>query len=1789
MRFQNYFSYVKDIYIELIDYSYFHSPSQQPYTSKRFKGRKRLKERLTDLLIRSETRSGAYLIAGNRGVGKSSVVNQVLDELLPVLNDSFRNRVIRIVLFTFLLALLAFRQPFNVTVFTDVKEDFSGHLLWIVFTLFLIKIIVKVISLLKFQRALVYIPIILVAFSVQFIFHTKVQIGLYFLYSCSWIWLAEVSGNKNDLKIKPTWNIKQFIVNMFDAFHVEHEKYPKNYHSYLLQDLFYTTSALVFVLPWLFENSDPVTFADILTQYFLSLVIFTILVRFARVFTHWLIVGNRGQGQGFSNLINRLIATLTEYLSYLRNTINYSRKITIRLNLGHEELQEVEILKLIGKKIYKEYKKISNSFWGFPFNLSNTFIKAIFIFVVLQIVYGNPEFRKRTYEFKEAIGFTALFPTQVLGYNVTNRSVTFEEFICASEGIRKESRTYDLIYKVAGYFDYAFTNIYVNVIRQLTPTIFGKIEINLNPLDYFFAVYFIIGWTFLTFILSRKPLGIIKHSHNLKRLRDLNDRMDAQVQTELQKDLGNRVAWFKFLNTRKMSFPIANAREIEAELLSILDDIDRLPQFFNRPEFIFILDELDKIGRHHNQVIEDKEEEEQEEVHSKGNDSRKHRESVLKLLANLKHFFTTARAKFIFIAGREMFDASLADISDRNYFLGSIFHDIIYVNSFLTDESKSIPEEKKGDEGHMSYYTSVVEEFLCQFLIPKNWDSHEKSISLKTYKEYLYELHNVKEIRNVRLMIDLKPKISSTCRVYDVQKFKRGFNKKKTIEVLKTLDYSLKSLLARNIPWWSLLWFNIFCLRLGLAWKLRWCSHEDKFYSAAEMPLLLSSILRIEVPKYTKHQILKQYYDEIGVSKQADYVLFNLRNFITYISYRSGGAPKKLSYLIEKYVKSIDNQRKDLMAEQTQFKTVVLGKNSNNLYLHFAYNDLYTFGVMNYLTTPYLHNISRHLKKHDDKLAVASTYLLDHIYKYHNTGFSWRNLEVTPEIVDVNKSHSLRELIIDIIEFLSTTHLNKVVSGLFDFRFNQRLAIEVRTLSKLNGRESAAFNFTLDESQEIKRHYKRKLESLYKEYDHGSMQNTNGFYINSLGFIHGSLGDLHYYDQEYDDAIVQYNNAMQVLRQKDSMDNAQLIVMLRIMLKLGLTFEKKRSLASALLTYENLSFHVIRQLIQTLDLKEYQIVQCKFSPEEIIGYNTEAEKHAWYILPVTYGDEKPRWTIQRPTDRTTTKWNQILRIEDDVVTLLSPYSLPNVFRIQTMTEAMSSVRLLYQPFVAKLYIKEKEKPGGIKVSDVQIAEREIEFLTSFICEDDRKLIGAEYYNKIGDILFFKNYNVDRMDCARYYTKAFDISFPKLSAEKKSVLESSIELITNLSDKAAPRLSSDSICVVANNLSDYGDVILARTTHQTLKTGTKTVLDFSSLDKDDCLHYYWCSSELYRYNHEFKKSAFQRLKMLYVIEEFCFSKEYSINVESCRLHKLVADILDLIYQTYNASSQPELEKLRRILKLENIGANMSTLLQQLPAYAEVQEAIAIYFMIRIKLNKEPRLTLERVGEFANGPIPSMYSRLTVLNFKARYNYSLIADLNIEKDFHAQEKLNLKRVQLLNDNDRHKLIYLIVDSIYCLTSIIRILTTAGVSYITNHSLFVFAFERRGDWCKLWETLRNGKNKNLDIDRLITHQLSSESLDTLTSAYNYERALKSFQLSVEGHEGKSAYNDLIDKMFYLEDDFGDEYVHFHAALERFRVSEHEKNVTRLKRLEGKARSAKMTSAESYLSEFSASFVKA
>lgn len=61
-------------------------------------------------------------------------------------------------------------------------------------------------------------------------------------------------------------------------------------------------------------------------------------------------------------------------------------------------------------------------------------------------------------------------------------------------------------------------------------------------------------------------------------------------------------------------------------------------------------------------------------------------------LGDMKYFLSTVKAKFIFIASRELYDAYLTDVSDREFSISSVFDGVMHVNSFLNAHNSSSGE-----------------------------------------------------------------------------------------------------------------------------------------------------------------------------------------------------------------------------------------------------------------------------------------------------------------------------------------------------------------------------------------------------------------------------------------------------------------------------------------------------------------------------------------------------------------------------------------------------------------------------------------------------------------------------------------------------------------------------------------------------------------------------------------------------------------------------------------------------------------------------------------------------------------------------------------------------------------------------------------------------------------------------------------------------------------------------------------------------------------------------------------
>jgi|GEM_PF-990875 len=1757
-----YGSKIKDIFIELHNYAFYHSPSEINNGDRRFIGRKRILEKLKALLTNSETKSGAYLITGFRGMGKTSLVNKVISEISgDVISRGRSMSYLRIVLLLLFICFL------------DIQEHFI-LLFWVPFSLFI--------------------------FSFFYLFYSdsfRDNLGLY----------------HNGKRGRRFW---QVIGRMF---YLKKDKVADDKFRLLVQNYFLTSVIHLLGYSLIYVCWGSCAF---LNHFLLYLLIFLLFIGYGFIVDSH----TRYKGEAsYTAIINRL----GEVSRFLKRKINYSQKVIIRISLSHEELKTKDIFRLVAKQIHSKYSHIKGFSLALPFRIPFRLLSFLLFYLCIGLLYYFEPIYYVSLTLKEELGILHYLPSQQLPIysarekiDLSDKVVHYFQYTESHEAKKwvefNDYRLYladslglsqfhpDLSYSIskgqlyAIYLDYYIQLAYYHIKHLLSSNLLGRDSFRrintfdgfmsikvahshfmfIPPyLDYFFWLSFCLMVGFVRLMMGGGYLGIPSHTKIKRDLEDLVDRINAEVQVEKSINGGGGMSqklWrfpfhLGFSRRRSKAYPIADVREIESEILRILDQINLIPPIFFRPEFIFIFDELDKIEPHGNISLGEKEAEDSLDSER----IRQRQQKIAKILANMKHFLNTAKAKFIFIAGREMYDASLADISDRESFVGSIFHDVIYVNSFLTDAS----DDKKSD------VTSMTEAYVCQFLLPPDYQGE---FSLKSYNQYL----------------------------------------------------------------------------------------KDEFFPA-NSPLLLSrdkSILQIKRQK----------------------IIFLLQNFITYLTYRSNGAPKKITRLFEHYV-----SKPDFKEFKKQERNFVVGRNARNLYLHFPYHAQYSFGFITYLITPFLLGINRFHKDFGDKLLVSSSFLIDHLYKFHNFGFAWRNLELVPEIIDINKAPELRGFIYNIMQYISRTHIQHIVSGLYDFKFQHKITSEIDYLSKISERESAAFNFTLDESLEVKQHYNRKFRLLQER--HAVLKRQGEAYLHSIDLLLMILGDLHYYDQEYDDAIIHYRDTIQPLKKdiKDSnhKDEFKFIVLVRNMLKLGLTYERKKTYNSAFMLYGEIVKETTKArnlAIGKFGLKEvwltWEDARKLRDRVKTLKISIGADWRQRYEMPIAFKNKKVLLVIQDSAEqeRIRKEEHYYKHISDvPLAHFLEVHSKPGskktvdklsyevlsqvlgfsfnfdyIFRMLPSSWAKESlyhkvmtfegVRLVYQAFIAKLHIIEKNNLGGLTPNDIERTREEFYFLVKITNRAENFLITGEFFNKLGDLLYFKNGYLEtqlhtssdemlegddekiychkkRSFCVKNEAVSSSGRFLKDGQEdfhnedwqspcsacfyymgslenllysyesgieqgsefdrRANILIELLDLLINRQKIMHTPARGVYMEALANNLSDIGDTFLscspasdtlseeflqlvfncivnARKPNEELKThievrtsGDNGHRPLSKLE-EVVVYYYLSSAFLLRIGSH-KAYYLQLVKVLYLLDNyFAIHKDRRDVLTEDLLEsieqKVVKKALLNLYRAYDNTHRPEIERFQEIFG--GRFADIPFALHNVSINADTREIILLFNELR---RKSPHYSfhseLNMISPYTL--ISSKYNRILELRFKSRQNHQFFRELNFDQLKNIQSNQDLELLLKYKDQQLYKIFqqkisakeameFFIVDSIYCLLEIVQMNKVFGMTYMTNHSNLGYTYMNLAEWCEYYEQYQDfGEEGNLR--KRLEGLIGPVELISLNSNYNYEMGIQHLYLCLETHKEGQAYRDMIDKMYYLDDDFNDTLLHFCAGLERYRIN--------------------------------------
>ncbi|MCU7494147.1 MAG: ATP-binding protein [Ignavibacteria bacterium] len=1742
---ENHSSRVKDIYIELHNYTFFHSPFEIANPDRRFIGRQKLVEKLKTILLNSETRTGAYLITGYRGTGKSSYVNKVVDEISSCKGRPLQiPNIIRIIFLAVLFIILQTNLPLFI---------WAGNYL----------------------------------FGLAWAFTGVLGFFLYW-----------TSRYRNDLKGSPEKGESHLTGNnaskerkvrvppaplkvISEILDIKNNPQSNHKMREVLKEFLYVM--LLFLLyNWLRGKLTVIndlyilliiTGALLLVSPLLNMIIRTRTyeesLRQAGVFRALKISAGKLLS-GFIDLGKRLFQRIS---SYYEN----SRRVNIKINLGSEDLKEIDLLRLIARNIQTQYREFTS------FSKRNWVWRLFLLFIIYSITgiaYYHPIIYEINDKIKNNIHLTSYFPSQFSPVltDPTNRlertvrilnighKLSYKSYIeslsdygneiavqnpgerNAFAGIANDSGS--LGYSIASLTSYIDLLAYMAYRKAREELLFFRPEgektaytktphqlksppegkaaglagngnkefiapaFRVVPynVDYLLIFYCFIAWLSVNVFFRFQIFDIMTHRKVMRKINHLNDIISANVTVEKGgetglPDLALKNFFFKsiplkYSAKKTKAYPVADMREIEKGLIEILSDISEIPKYTLRPEFIIIFDELDKIEPKLNAEVKDQEDLMlKENLYFAAEGIRGRQQSIMKLFANMKYFLSTAKAKFIFIAGREMYDAALADVSDRNYFIGSIFNDVINVNSFLSERDKDRYD-----------VTTLTERYVCQYLLPEDLDANH--LTLKEYNEYL-----------------------------------------------------------------------------------------------------------------------KEYYkDDRYADVKREKVIFILQQFITYLTYRSNGAPRKIAEYFEQYVSHYSQE-----AQSDSLRSLSVGRSSKNLYLEFNFYDQYTFGVCSYIINPIFQNIIRSIRHYNDKMLVSSFFLIDHLYKFHRTGFSLNNLEITPEILDINKAPHLRELITKITRTLSKTHIQQIDNGLYNYKFSKKIDSEITFLSKVNESESAAFNFTLDESLAIKRHYKKRLNELeinHKPYSGG--QGGGADFISSLSYVHMILGDLHFYDNDFDNAIIEYMEAAQFYagKQFEGLNSELFVLLIFNTLKLGLAYERRKNYDSAFMTYGKLASSLIK--FRSIDKEE--------SPALSQKYNCCSEDKRGNII------------------------DDFIKHENFCV------SLEDLFFKLTVIERL---RLMYQPFLAKFQISEKATPSGVSSESLKWLEREIQFLIGDIIEDKNSFTIAELKNRIGDILFFKNgllqdfkdhfyqpycsaekgpmellFNVNGdagmgilqngylIPCTacKYYKQGLilllkkyfrrGIKSPNGEMEEEftsfeTILTTLLACLDNKASGMAHRLPESVQKLMGEVLSDLGDTFLSCSPKEKFTQGffdlfyeiitnpgytkkAEALEKFNArrLNKlQEALICFYLSSIFYKRAGDYRENVLQLTKIIYVIhdnveimkKEDDFIKQDLGKSIIKTVKTLMNKVIKGSYKAYEDIHRIEIEKYSHIFNPNR--SEITSILSNQSLNMDLREINTLYYEMLIDINPMDIYQIDKKwGEYFPYPysvINSMYNRILELKLKTKLNLEICRRLELvkyeggdlvpfnpedglenllpEKEFskireHFESYLQHGAVAGLLRNSSREVTeklniteYLITDSIFCLNWIILTGTTYGITYIINHSLMASIHEEMGLWCRMYENFKAmlkryasiGYKTTEEIDETLEHLINRGGMHTLSSDYHYESALRNYRQAIETHSEGKAYKNMIEDMVYLNDDYNDNFYHFCASRERYKIN--------------------------------------
>lgn len=1187
-----------------------------------------------------------------------------------------------------------------------------------------------------------------------------------------------------------------------------------------------------------------------------------------------------------------------------------------------------------------------------------------------------------------------------------------------------------------------------------------------------------------TFHFLLNQFNSVHQTYN--RLEDLYRRCHASTSFETS-DSGE--ISFEALNAkltpgggkRMESYPIASSKEIEYELTAIINTLKEKA----KTNFIFVFDELDKVDQP-GHLADDSipvSYSSPSPERAQLDQLRERKRIIQQIIAGLKNFFTVTQIPFVFIAGREMFEASMADIADRQSSISSIFNYVFYVESLLKEQVKG--------SGALS----------------------------KTIENYLY--------------------------------------------------------------------------------RIIWGKDPEKEENSGE------NLYKIDKKLYNNAEEAEEFSAKLNML---------LQNFVVYLTYRSNGSPKKLIRLLHEFVQVIENGN----TNEHLARAVCWGKNQQSdnhsetsYYLIFDYAQQQRIGFISYLYRPFLVKYGNSFKKYSDNLIVSTSFLFDHLLKFHPFAFSHTHLELIPEVLSANRTPALRDHIKKIIEYLTQNHIRETEIGLFDFKFYNKTVNEIYFLSKTFEEESAAFNFTLDESYLIKLHVRGKLLDLRSVYEKQSEQiGSDGTTIFSIAYLNGVLGDLHFFDQEYDDAIVAYSDvvtSIKSLANNPDISMQNFVLLLKYKLKLGLTFEKIKSFEESLSLYSDAAQDVRMFLSSRLSgnlLTEEHL-------KAVSKSNTYINSSLNDLLQIANQAFLAKMVLQEKMGvegitalKTAINLGSFLHLTKKI----AQYGGTNTTIVSNFFLQMGIVLYLKNSVRAFEWTLDTEDKKGDGIPTEYLADLENIKKVNMFDQNGFALNPSDKKNE-DQMLVRRPVVAMNMYCLglKYLLekriKDLKINFDE--AQQNPLVQISNLLKPSFFKKYHTSVSKIHFRYIAIYLSNIGDCmlgmlkadcsdgfdleslcnieLLARESKTSTDNQEDQVEQFLSYFEDKSgqnnaelisvkriIYFYYLSAYYFDKCSRSRSNSFQLRKILYLIRLVSDQKLNTKRGFKCRYKNLdrtnqmklffdllektiIKDILKVASSNAEFSDIHDYNKFISFQEASKIPPAEAKIRNNISNFPDTREAIVLFAHIKLRMLDYKYEELKEVFS-QDYSISTQYLRLIELTYGAKFY-----ERRIEKAlllYHQEQKINSVNVNKWRENIKNDC----TGYLHCLTHVIQIIDVYDNDYLVGNSFLAYHHLRLARFFDFMENENNeainflGLDKKLvkDAEKYFARNFSIDNTPFLhfDKYYNYGMAASYYDKAIKLHSAGHDYKKALNETHYLEDDLNDASYHFGAAMDRYLI---------------------------------------